>query len=112
MKIIHQRHNNCCAIATMAMLTGYSYNFVFRMVYGKKKRKEYPGLGMEHVLRFLDKLHIKYRLSFNRKDVERLKNNALIAVDFNDRRKEFSYDEHVRHAIAWDHHNKTIIRIE
>ena len=110
-KYVKQKHNNGCFIASLAMVTGYSYDKVFKTVYGKNKNigKEYPGLTFEHIIRLVDKLNVLYRVSFNKKDLNLLKNNALIVIDYENKKKGFSYDEHSRHCVVFDSINNRIL---
>lgn len=108
MRIVHQRHSNGCAIACMAMLTGISYDSVFKAVHGKRnKPKEYPGLSLEVILRTLDKLRINYRVSFDKKDWKNSKNNSMMVVDYGSK-PDKTFD-HCRHAVVWNAANKSII---
>jgi excinuclease UvrABC ATPase subunit len=72
------------------------------------------GSGLVGVLYVLDEPSIGLHQRDNRRLIETLTRlrdlgNTLIVVDCNDRRKKFSYDEHSRHAVVWDHYNKSII---
>lgn len=111
MKMIHQRHSNGCVPACIAMISNKSYDKMFKFIHGKKNGRHYPGLTFEHIIRVLNRQHLKYKISFSKRDYVNLlskDNNAIIVVDYGGKRTGFSYDEHSRHAVVWDGASKSI----
>jgi len=109
MRLVHQRHNNGCVSACLAMITGCSYNSIFRWVYGEEKQREYPGLNFEYIMRLVEELGISAKISFNVDRFKSLKNNAIIVVDYGEKPGDAFYYRHSRHAVVWDSSSKKIL---
>jgi ABC-type bacteriocin/lantibiotic exporter with double-glycine peptidase domain len=102
MRKVKQRHHNGCAIASLAMLTGISYNKSLKLIHPKRKKNDSLfGCELEDVLRALDKLKVKHRVSFSKSDLFKPK-KAMIAVLYN-----YTDKNKARHAVVWI--NKKII---
>ena len=101
MRFVKQRHKNTCAIAALAMLSGIGYNKIHDIVYKDPIlwdtiNHEYDGLLLEDIVKTLEKLNIAYKISFKKKGLRRLKNNALITITSSFGRHAVAYDAEKR----------------
>lgn len=101
MRYVRQKHKNGCAIAALAMLTGMGYDRVYKKVHPKVKPGEsIVGTHIELTLKFLHKMNVSHRLSFKKRNIRQLKNNAYISVNTKSGR---------RHALVWNAKSKEIV---
>lgn len=102
MRYVRSRHVNSCAIAALAMLTGLSYDKVFKTTHPRRKSgKSISGTNKDTVLKCLEKWNIKYRARLNRTSLKKLKHNAYVSI--------MGRNSGDRHAIVWDAHNQRIL---
>jgi len=101
MRYVKQKHVNGCGIASLSMITGIGYDRMMRVVAPKRiPGAKYGGTTLEQTLKALSKLRIKYRMIFQRINLNRLKNDAYISI---------SQSCGCRHAIVWDAKAKRLV---
>jgi len=101
MRYVKQRHAGTCAVASIAMLSGTGYDKLYKSIKRHFKWKRVEGLDLEEELIILSKLKIQYKILFNKIDLNKIKNNALISFKY-----KYSFG---RHAIVWDASKKKIL---
>jgi ABC-type bacteriocin/lantibiotic exporter with double-glycine peptidase domain len=99
MRYVRQRHVYSCGAASLAMLTGIGYLSIMKMIQPKRNTK-FEGTNLEKCLKVLHKLKIQYRISFNKRLLNSIKNNAYISVQ---------NKNGGRHAVVWDAKNKKVL---
>lgn len=100
MKYVRQKHVKGCGVASLAMVTGLSYNDALKLIDPQRQKgKEYRGTALEQVLKAFNDMGVKYRIHFNSK-LKDIKNDAYICA---------SLPCGCRHAVAWDAKNKKIL---
>jgi hypothetical protein len=65
-----------------------------------KRNTKFEGTNLEKCLKVLHKLKIQYRISFNKRLLNSIKNNAYISVQ---------NKNGGRHAVVWDAKNKKVL---
>lgn len=94
MKYMKQKHAGGCGVATLAMATGISYDKALQIISPRRiPGSKYPGTTLEMALKALTKMKLKYRIIFDRINLERLENTAYISI---------TAKCGCRHAVAWD----------
>jgi ABC-type bacteriocin/lantibiotic exporter with double-glycine peptidase domain len=104
MRYVKQRHVNGCAIASLAMVSGISYQKAFNLynkcdrIYfndnGRVKGEVFDGANQAVIMMCLEKLGFNYKVSFKKTNPLNIKNNAFISV--------LSSDKKNFHAFAWN----------
>lgn len=100
MKLIKQKHRADCAIAAIAMVTGTTYTKVAQTVFPGVKPRDIKGTSMIDALKAIEKLKVKFEITFEKLDLMKLKQSAYISV---------TMPSGIRHAIVWDHQSKRIL---
>lgn len=100
MRYVSTRHDNCCAIASLAMITNTGYDRIRKLVVPKSQMRSFKGTTMEKALKALSKLGKQYKISFRKISLLKLKNNAYISVNM---------PGGCRHAIIWNAKTKRIM---
>lgn len=94
MRFVSTRHDACCGVASIAMVTGIGYDKIRKLIVPKNIPKgKFHGTTLEKALKTLTKLGKRYKVSFRKITFTKLKHNAYISINM---------PCGTRHAIVWN----------
>lgn len=105
MRQVKQRHKTGCGPASLAMLTGISYQKALKLMLPKRRPRECACTGIHDMLRAIEKLGLKCDVSFKKVKLDSLKKDAMLIVS-NPRHGKLHTGSH---ALVWDSKQKRII---
>lgn len=105
MRYIKQKHVGGCGIASVAMLSGVSYNKALQTVFPNRKPYTDVATHIHHMLCGLETLGSRCYLSYKKGKLRTFKQDAIIVIRITDQLP----NKPLFHAIVWDSKAKKIM---
>jgi ABC-type bacteriocin/lantibiotic exporter with double-glycine peptidase domain len=100
MRVIRQKHTTGCGVAALAMAVGTSYDKMLQTLHPKRKPRACACTTMVDDLKALEKMGVNYRVSFRKRSLTNIKNDAMVVV-----KSRWGG----LHAVAWDAQKQEVI---
>lgn len=104
MRRIKQRHITGCGPASLAMLTGISYQKALKLMLPDRQFGECACTNIFDNLRAFEDLELNVKVSLKKTSLRQLKQNAIIIVEMPQKK-----DHALQHAVVWDHEKKEVV---